>query len=102
MVLDASEGEKIAGALGSKKAVILQNHGILTVGPSLEAAVCRYFSLENACQAQLLAEAAGKPKPIPHDVARKTAAQVGSNWGGFYAFQPYFDRISRDEPDLFD
>jgi ribulose-5-phosphate 4-epimerase/fuculose-1-phosphate aldolase len=102
VVLDTSEGDKIAVALGDKKAVILQNHGILTVGPSLEAAVWRYFALENACQAQLLAEAAGKTKPIPHDVARSTAARVGSAAGGFYAFQPYFDRISRDEPDLFD
>jgi ribulose-5-phosphate 4-epimerase/fuculose-1-phosphate aldolase len=102
VVLDTSEGEKIAVALGEKKAVILQNHGILTVGPSLEAAVWRYFALENACHAQLLAEAAGKTRPIPHDIARSTAARVGSGAGGFYAFQPYFDLISRDEPDLFD
>src|SRR3954468_3773446 len=39
VVLDTSEGEKIAHALGSKKAVILQNHGILTVGQTVEAAV---------------------------------------------------------------
>ena len=32
VVLDTSEGQKIARALGAKKAVILQNHGILTVG----------------------------------------------------------------------
>jgi ribulose-5-phosphate 4-epimerase/fuculose-1-phosphate aldolase len=102
VVLDTSEGEKIAATLGPKKAVILQNHGILTVGRSLEAAVWRYFALENACQTQLLAEAAGKPKPIPHEVAKHTASQVGSDVGGFYSFQPYFDLISREEPDLFD
>jgi ribulose-5-phosphate 4-epimerase/fuculose-1-phosphate aldolase len=102
VVLDTSEGEKIAAALGPRKAVILQNHGILTVGPSLEAAVWRYIALENACQAQLLAEAAGQPKPIPHAVAKHTASQVGSDVGGFYAFQPYFDLISREQPDLFD
>lgn len=102
VVLDTSEGEKIAQVLGPKKAVILQNHGILTVGPSLEAAVWRYFALENACQAQLLAEAAGPTKPVPHDVAKHTAAQTGSDSGGFYAFQPYFDLISREEPDLFE
>jgi ribulose-5-phosphate 4-epimerase/fuculose-1-phosphate aldolase len=102
VVLDTSEGDKIAVALGNRKAVILQNHGILTVGPTLEAAVWRYFALENACHAQLLAEAAGKPRPIPHAVAKSTAERVGSAAGGFYAFQPYFDLISRDEPDLFD
>ncbi|MEI9939053.1 MAG: class II aldolase/adducin family protein [Pseudomonadota bacterium] len=102
VVLDTSEGEKIAQVLGPKKAVILQNHGVLTVGPSLEAAVWRYFAFENACHAQLLAEAAGAVKPIPHDVAKHTAEQTGNDAGGFYAFQPYFDLISREEPDLFE
>jgi hypothetical protein len=58
--------------------------------------------MENASHAQLLAEAAGKPKLIPHAVAKHTANQMGSGSGGFYSFQPYFDVISRDEPDLFD
>jgi ribulose-5-phosphate 4-epimerase/fuculose-1-phosphate aldolase len=102
VVLDTSEGEKIAEALGGYKAVILQNHGLLTVGRSVEAAVWRYLAMENACQAQLLAEAAGQPKPIPHEVARKTAGQMGSEIGGIFAFQPYWDVVSDEEPDLFD
>jgi ribulose-5-phosphate 4-epimerase/fuculose-1-phosphate aldolase len=102
VVLDPSEGEKIAQALGSKKAVILQNHGILTVGASVEAAVWRYLAMENACQVQLLADAAGPTKPMPQDVARHTAGQVGSEIGGIYAFQPYWDVITEQEPDLFD
>ncbi|MBV8684133.1 MAG: class II aldolase/adducin family protein, partial [Caulobacteraceae bacterium] len=102
VVLDTSEGEKIARSLGRRKAVILQNHGILTVGASVEAAVWRYLALENACQVQLLAEAAGKTKPMPEAVARHTAGQVGSEIGGFYAFQPYWDVVTEEEPDLFD
>jgi ribulose-5-phosphate 4-epimerase/fuculose-1-phosphate aldolase len=102
VVLDTSEGEKIARALGPKKAVILQNHGILTVGASVESAVWRYLALENACQVQLLAEAAGKTKPMPEAVARLTASQVGTEVGGVYAFQPYWDLVTEDEPDLFD
>ncbi len=102
VVLDTSEGEKIAKALGPRKAVILQNHGILTVGQSVEAAVWRYLALENACQVQLLAEAAGPTKPMPDAVARHTAGQVGSEIGGVFAFQPYWDVVSEEEPDLFD
>jgi len=102
VVLDTSEGEKIGVALGSRKAVILQNHGILTVGATVEAAVWRYLAMENACQVQLLAEAAGQTRPMPPDVARHTAGQVGSEIGGVYAFQPYWDVISDEEPDLFD
>lgn len=102
VVLDPSEGEKIAKVLGPRKAVILQNHGILTVGQSVEAAVWRYLALENACQAQLLAEAAGPTRPMPHAVAVHTAGQVGSETGGIFAFQPYWDVITAEEPDLFD
>jgi ribulose-5-phosphate 4-epimerase/fuculose-1-phosphate aldolase len=102
VVLDPSEGRKIAQTLGSKKAVILQNHGILTVAQSVEGAVWRYLAMENACQVQLLAEAAGAPKPIPSKVAELTAQQVGSEAGSIYAFQPYWDIVSEEEPDLFD
>jgi ribulose-5-phosphate 4-epimerase/fuculose-1-phosphate aldolase len=102
VVLDTSEGQKIAKALGPRKAVILQNHGILTVGQSVEAAVWRYLALENACQAQLLAEAAGPTKPMPPEVAKHTAGQVGTELGGLYAFQPYWDIVTEEEPDLFD
>jgi ribulose-5-phosphate 4-epimerase/fuculose-1-phosphate aldolase len=102
VVLDTSEGEKIGQALGTKKAVILQNHGILTVGRTVESAVWRYLALENACQTQLLAEAAGQTRPLPPEVARHTAGQVGSEIGGVYSFQPYWDVVSEEEPDLFD
>jgi len=101
VVLDPSEGRKIAETLGHRKAVILQNHGILTVAQSVEGAVWRYLAMENACQVQLLAEAAGPTKPMPEAVARHTASQVGSEVGGFYSFQPYWDVVSEEEPDLF-
>src|ERR1700677_965491 len=91
VVYDNSEGEKIAKALGSRKAVILQNHGILTVGQSVETAVWRYLAMENACQVQLLAQAAGPTRPMPETVARHTASQVGTEIGGLFSFQPYWD-----------
>lgn len=102
VVLDSSEGRKIAQALGPCKAIILQNHGLLTVAQSVEGAVWRYLAMENACQVQLLAEAAGPTRPIPDAVARHTAGQVGTEISGLYAFQPYWDVVSADEPDLFD
>lgn len=101
IVLDVAEGDRIAEALGRKKAVILQNHGILTVGSSVEAAVWNYLSLDNACHEQLLARAAGALKPVPHDVAKHTADQnIGAV--GEFMFKPYFELVARAEPDLFD
>jgi ribulose-5-phosphate 4-epimerase/fuculose-1-phosphate aldolase len=102
VVLDASEGQRIAAALGPRKGVILQNHGLLTVGASVESAVWRYIAMENAAQTQLLSEAAGPTRPIPHEVARHTAGQIGSDAGGWFSFQPLWDVVTREEPDLFD
>src|SRR5437879_10619654 len=61
VVLDVEEGKRIAAALGDNKAVILRNHGLLTVGHSVDEAVWSFVTMERSCQAQLLAEAAGTP-----------------------------------------
>ncbi|PWB82263.1 MAG: class II aldolase/adducin family protein [Methylocystaceae bacterium] len=100
VVLERSEGQRIAKALGPHKAAILRNHGLLTVGPSVEAAAFWYIAFENAARTQLLAEAAGTPKPLSDAVASHTASQVGRPEGGYYSFQPLWDRITRAQPDL--
>ncbi|KMU72007.1 class 2 aldolase/adducin domain -containing protein [Coccidioides immitis RMSCC 3703] len=46
IVLAAEEGKNIASALGNKKAALLQNHGLLTVGKTIEEAVFWFVSLE--------------------------------------------------------
>jgi ribulose-5-phosphate 4-epimerase/fuculose-1-phosphate aldolase len=77
VVLDVSEGDRIAKALGDNKAVILQNHGLLTVGESVDEA-CWWF------------------------VAISTAEQVGSTLAGWFSFQPLYDVIVAEQPDLLD
>jgi ribulose-5-phosphate 4-epimerase/fuculose-1-phosphate aldolase len=47
------EGKKIAEALGNKKAVILQNHRLLTVGPTIEAAAWWFISMDNSSRGEL-------------------------------------------------
>jgi ribulose-5-phosphate 4-epimerase/fuculose-1-phosphate aldolase len=100
VVLETSEGDRIAQALGTQKAVILRNHGLLTVGQSVEAAAFWFISMDRCCHTQLLAEAAGTPRLIDPDDARKTRGQVGSERAGWFNFQPLFARIAREEPDL--
>jgi len=102
IVFDTDEGDRIAAALGPRKAVILRNHGLLTVGQSVEAAVWWYITMERTCQAQLLAEAAGTPKPIAHEFAKLTHDQFGSDFAGWMQFQPLWDRIFKEQPDLVD
>ncbi|GAB3362149.1 MULTISPECIES: class II aldolase/adducin family protein [Giesbergeria] len=100
VVLEKEEGLRISKALGQRKAVILKNHGILTAGPSVEAAAWWYVALENASQAQLLAEAAGQPQPIPHAIAQLTHAQIGGPGGAEFAFKALFERLVREQPEV--
>ena len=102
VVLDQSEGKRIGLVLEDRKAVILRNHGLLTVGHSVEEAVWWYVTMERSCQAQLLAEAAGTPIPIDHEVASLTRSQVGAHVSGFASFQPLYQKITREQPDLFE
>lgn len=102
VVLEMSEGDRIAQALGDNKAVILQNHGLLTVGESVDEACWWFVTMERSCQAQLLAEAAGTPRSIPHEMALHTGSQVGSSLAGWFSFQPLYDVIVAEQPELLD
>jgi len=102
IVYDSSEGQRIAEALGGMKAVILQNHGLLTVGQTVEEAAWWFITMERSCQVQLMAEAAGKPISITHESALTTRGQLGSHGAGWFQFQPLWARISKEQPELFD
>lgn len=102
VVFDIEEGKRIAHALGGGKAVILSNHGLLTVGHGVEEAAWWFISMERTCQSQLIAMAAGTPHLIDHENASATASQVGSHAAGWFQFQPLYARITREQPDLLD
>lgn len=85
-VLAAEEGHNIARDLGNRKACILQNHGLLTCGSTVEAAIFWFVSLERCCQAQLMAEAAAtKPIPIDEEDAEFTYKSVGLGGVGWFS-----------------
>lgn len=102
VVDDTSEGARIASALGHRRAAILRNHGLITVGTTVEAAVWWYITLERSSEVQLAAMAAGRPKEISADVAARTKAQVGTELAGLVQFQPLWEWIVADQPDLLD
>ena len=102
VVLDIEEGKRIAHALGDNKAVILRNHGLLTVGQSVDEAAWWFITMERSCQVQLLADAAGTTVHIDPEMAALTAGQVGSSFAGWFQFQPLWDRIVREQPDFLD
>ncbi len=102
VVLDPDEGKRLAHTLGDSKAIILQNHGLLTVGQTVDEAAWWFIKMERSCESQLLAEAAGTPKLIAPEVAELTKSQSGTALAGWYSFQPLYDWIAEEEPGLFD
>jgi len=100
VVTDLEEAKRIAHALGESKAVILRNHGLLTVGQSVDAAVFWFITMERSCQVQLTAKAAGTVVHIDPEQAALTYSQVGTEFVGWLSFQPLWEKIVREQPDL--
>src|ERR687885_2074292 len=62
LILTADLGGDVAAALGERNALLLVNHGIVTVGPDVPTAVMTAVLLDRACRMQLTAMAAGELK----------------------------------------
>jgi ribulose-5-phosphate 4-epimerase/fuculose-1-phosphate aldolase len=101
VVNDPEEGKRIAHALGGNKAAILRNHGLLTVGASIEEAIFWYVTMERTCEVELLARAAGDVHPMDDDVAGTTAKLIGGHEAGWFCGQPLFDWIATVEPEAY-
>jgi ribulose-5-phosphate 4-epimerase/fuculose-1-phosphate aldolase len=77
LALDASEGDRIALAMGSADVLFLKNHGVMVGGASIAEAWDDLYYLERAAEVQLKAMASNRPlKPIPHEVAQLAYEQM--------------------------
>lgn len=102
VVLEEAAGKALAEGLGGHKAAIHQNHGLFTVGQSVDEAAWWFITMERSCQAQLLASAAGTPLLIASEGARYTRDLTGHSLAGWFSFQPLWDEIVRTDPELFE
>ena len=92
----AKAKKKAKKKASKKKAVpVVHSH-------SVDEAAWWFITMERSCQAQLLAEAAGTPVLIDPEMARHTSGQVGTHLAGWFSFQPLFERIVGQQPDLLD
>ena len=66
------ERDRLRESLGTKKAMILRNHGLLTVGRTVAEAFVRLYRLEQACRVQLDAAPAGELILLDDETARKS------------------------------
>jgi ribulose-5-phosphate 4-epimerase/fuculose-1-phosphate aldolase len=102
VVFDVEAGKELAANFPTGKAAIHQNHGLFTVGQTVDEATFWFLSMDRSCHAQLMAMAAGTPKHIAHDMAEYTAKQTGFPLAGWFSFQPLWQEICRTDPDLFE
>lgn len=67
------EQERLVSSIGKHPALVLRNHGLLTVGTSVAKAAQRMYYLEQACQVMLDAMATGLPLvPLTESVRTST------------------------------
>lgn len=80
VVLEAEEGDRVAAALGQKgRVAILQNHGLLTAGSTVDEAAYLFTSMERTCEAQLMVESAKLEKRYIGDEEASYTATVNAD-----------------------
>ena len=76
VAINLDEQSRLVRDLGSHRAMILRNHGLLSVGPTIAEAFTTMYWLDRACQAQVAAMACNTKLRIPaEDVVQLTAHQ---------------------------
>jgi len=72
-------GRAVAAALGSRRAVLMRNHGVLIVGADVPWAVLGAVTLERAIRLQSIAGSLGRPSPIPLETALRMLPEKYNN-----------------------
>ncbi|KJK63817.1 Class II Aldolase and Adducin N-terminal domain protein [Aspergillus parasiticus SU-1] len=93
IVLDDAESQRIAKTLGEKnRVVILQNHGILTTGATVDEAAYLFTLMERSCEIQLMVEGTNLPKKLVGPKEAEYTAKVNQDPETLYIeFQPDFN-----------
>jgi L-fuculose-phosphate aldolase len=71
LIVDDDQGSRVAAALGERRAVLLQNHGVVVVGKDVPWAVLTAATLERAARLQSVASTLGELRPIGEELARQ-------------------------------
>jgi ribulose-5-phosphate 4-epimerase/fuculose-1-phosphate aldolase len=77
ITINPDEKARMLASIGTKPAVILRNHGLLTWGPSIPEAFMMLWTLQRACDVQISAASAGALQPIRAEVFEQTVRESG-------------------------
>ncbi len=69
LIVDDDQGDRVASALGRRRAVLMQNHGVLAVGKDVPWAVLTAITLERAARLQSIASTLGELRPMAPELA---------------------------------
>jgi L-fuculose-phosphate aldolase len=69
LIVDDDQGDRVASALGARRAVLMSNHGVLVVGKDVPWAVLTAVTLERAARLQSIASTLGELRPIARELA---------------------------------
>jgi len=93
------EGDNLVRALGNNRALLMKNHGLLTVGQSVDETAYLFISLEKVCQSQIAAESIGSTETMDEHQARRSSERFQA-YSGWLNFQPAYQSIIKEQPDL--
>ena len=101
---DLEERERLVEDMGTKNAMILRNHGTLTVGETVADAFMRMYFLERACEAQVHMLAAGReklntpPQGTPEKVKDQSTGQGMALLTRMLAWPALLRKLDRIDP----
>ncbi|WP_322988578.1 class II aldolase/adducin family protein [Hoeflea sp.] len=72
---EEAEGERIAASIGNHSSVMMANHGVTTVAPTVAEAFDAMYHLERAARTMVLAYSTGQPLNVMSDEMAETVAQ---------------------------
>jgi ribulose-5-phosphate 4-epimerase/fuculose-1-phosphate aldolase len=76
ITVEPEEGPRLVGNLGDRNLMILRNHGLLALGPTLPAAFSALWTLQRACDIQMAAQSTGRPlEPVTEDAAIRSTRE---------------------------
>ncbi|GBQ89197.1 ribulose-5-phosphate 4-epimerase [Gluconacetobacter johannae DSM 13595] len=96
-----SERERLVRDLGACNALILQNHGLLTVGRTVAETFYRTYYLEQACRIQIAAQSTGAKLNVPSlERIQRTRKQFDDEADkGELVWKALRRKLDREQPD---
>jgi ribulose-5-phosphate 4-epimerase/fuculose-1-phosphate aldolase len=95
ITVHAEEAPRLLASMGTRPLLILRNHGLLAHGATLPLTFVRLWTLQRACDIQVMQAALGAAVPVPTEVARRTTLDALQFDAQFGAGQDVFDAMMR-------